>query len=176
MDNKTKDSRKKEIFSWIKLVIAALAFSFIFNNFVIVKAEVPSGSMEDTVMTGDRIVALRIAYILQGPKRGDIVVFKYPDDETQNYLKRVIGLPGETVEIIDGKVFVDSEPLVENYLKEPPVGSFGPYIVPKDSYFMLGDNRNISEDARYWENTYVKKEKIIGKAILRYAPSIKFLH
>lgn len=170
------NNKKKEIFSWVRLIFAALAVSFIINNYVIVKAEIPTGSMENTVMTDDSIIALRLAYLFDDPARGDIVVFKYPDDESQNYLKRIIGLPGETIEIVDGKVFVDSVQLEENYLKEVPIGSFGPYTVPKDSYFMMGDNRNISEDARYWEHTYVKKEKILGKAVLRYSPSIKVLH
>jgi signal peptidase I len=170
------NNKKKEIFSWVRLIFAALAISFIINNYVIVKAEIPTGSMENTVMTDDSIIALRLAYLFEDPARGDIVVFKYPDDESQNYLKRIIGLPGETIEIVDGKVFVDSVQLEESYLKEVPVGSFGPYTVPKDSYFMMGDNRNISEDARYWEHTYVKKEKILGKAVLRYSPSIKVLH
>lgn len=170
------NDKKKEIFSWVKLIIAALALSFVLNNYIIAKAEIPTGSMENTVMTGDRIIALRVAYLFQGPKRGDIVVFKYPDDETQNYLKRVIGLPGETVEIIDGEVFIDSELLTEDYLKEIPVGSYGPFEVPEQSYFMLGDNRNMSEDARYWENTYVEEKKIIGKAVLKYSPDFKVLN
>lgn len=172
MDKNTK----KEIFSWIKVVVIALALSFIVNNNVIVKAEIPTGSMENTVMTGDHILALKIAYLFHGPERGDIVVFKFPDDESQNYLKRVIGLPGETVEIIDGKVYINSELLNEDYLKEVPVGSYGPYQVPEDSYFMLGDNRNFSEDSRYWVNTYVKENKILGKAVLRYSPNLKLLN
>ena len=91
---------------------------------------------------------------------------------SQLYIKRVIGLPGDKVQIIDGKVYInDSEtPLDEPYLPEPPEGDYGPYYVPEDSYFMLGDNRNWSKDSRFWTNTYVKKEKVLAKAIFRYYP------
>jgi len=168
---------KKEVFDWIKVVFAALAISFIINNFIIVNGQVPSGSMENTVMTGDRIVAFRLSYLFELPQRGDIIMFKYPDDESQNYLKRIIGLPGETVEIIDGNVYINgsTEPLSKDYLKEMPIGSYGPYVVPKNSYFMLGDNRNESEDSRYWNNPYVQKDKILGKALFRYYPNLNLL-
>ena len=108
-------------------------------------------------------------------RRGDIVIFKYPDDESVDYLKRIIGLPGETVEIISGKVYINGELLDEPYLSEEPTGDFGPYQVPEDSYFMLGDNRAVSKDSRYWHNTYVKKDKIIAKAFVMYWPSLKWL-
>lgn len=169
--------KKKEILDWLKVILAAVAISFILNNFVIVNAQVPTGSMENTVMTKDRVFALRLSYLFENPQRGDIVVFPLPDDESQNYLKRIIGLPGDTVEIKDGKVYINNseEPLQEDYLKEKPTGDYGPYEVPENSYFMLGDNRNISLDSRYWEHTFVKKNKIMGKVVLRYYPSIKLL-
>ncbi len=169
--------KKKEILDWLKVILAAVAISFILNNFVIVNAQVPTGSMENTVMTQDRVFAFRLSYLFENPQRGDIVVFPLPDDESQNYLKRIIGLPGDTVEIKDGKVYINNseEPLQEDYLKEKPTGDYGPYEVPENSYFMLGDNRNISLDSRYWEHTFVKKNKIMGKVILRYYPSIKLL-
>ena len=102
----------------------------------------------------------------------DIVIFKFPDDESQLFIKRVIGLPNETVTIIDGKVYIDDnkEPLYEPYLAQEMVGTFGPYEVPENCYFMLGDNRNYSRDSRFWENTYVSKDKILGKALFRYFP------
>lgn len=167
----------KDLIEVVKMIITALIITFILNNYIIVTAEVPTSSMENTVMTDDRILAFRLSYLFQEPKRGDIIVFPYPDDESINYLKRIIGLPGETIEIIDGKVFIDGNntPLQEDYLKEIPEGSYGPYIVPADCYFMLGDNRNISADSRYWENTFVMKDKIIGKAILSYYPNVHIL-
>ncbi|MFU0827063.1 MAG: Signal peptidase I [Lachnoclostridium sp.] len=169
--------KKNEVLDWLKVILIALAISFILNNFVIVNAQVPTASMENTVMTHDRVFAFRLSYLFSDPKRGDIVIFPFPDDESQTYLKRIIGLPGETVEIKDGKVYINNskEPLQEDYLKEKPVGDYGPYKVPEDSYFMLGDNRNISLDSRYWKNTFVSKDKILGKVILRYYPSFKLL-
>ena len=106
------------------------------------------------------------------------MIFKYPDDESQLFIKRVIGLPGETVEIIDGKVYIDGSetPLDDSFIPETMRGSFGPYEVPEDCYFMLGDNRNNSKDSRYWENTFVRFDQIVGKAIIRYYPSIKLLN
>ena len=129
--------------------------------------------MENTIMTHDRLIALRTAYWFSEPKRGDIVVFHYPDNEEELYIKRVIGTPGDTVEGKDGIVYVNGEALEEPYIKEPAEEDFGPYQVPKESYFMLGDNRNHSRDSRDWENTYVKKNKILGKAFLRYYPNFK---
>lgn len=120
-------------------------------------------------------MGLRLYYDFKEPERGDIVIFKYPDDESVDYLKRIIGLPGETVEIISGKVYINGELLDEPYLSEEPTGDFGPYQVPEDSYFMLGDNRAVSKDSRYWHNTYVKKDKIIAKAFVMYWPSLKWL-
>jgi len=150
----------KEIVSWALYFLGALVVAFLLTKYVIVNAYVPTGSMENTIMPHDRLIASRIHYYLTDPERGDIVVFKYPDNEEMLYVKRVIGLPNETVEIKAGKVYIDGELLAESYLKENTVGDFGPYTVPEGSYFMLGDNRNNSTDSRYWQNKFVKKEKI----------------
>lgn len=176
-DNK-KEGRKKvkdEIISWVLTIAIALIVAFAINSFVIVNAKVPTGSMENTIMPKDRFIANRLAYINDNPDRGDIVVFKYPDDESVLYVKRVIGLPGDYVEIIDGKVYINNseEPLIEEYIKEEMYGTYGPYTVPEDCYFMLGDNRNNSLDSRFWENTFVEKEKILGKVIFKYYKGFK---
>lgn len=156
----------------ILVVFAVVAF---LQRYVIVNAAIPSGSMEDTIMTGDRVFGNRLIYNKNDPERGDIVIFKYPDDETQLFIKRVIGLPGETLTIRDGKVYINGSdtPLDEPYLKETPIGDFGPYEIPEDCYFMMGDNRNHSMDSREWENTYVKRDKILAKAVFRYFPFSK---
>ncbi|MGN0501454.1 MAG: signal peptidase I [Ruminococcus sp.] len=122
------------------------------------------------------MIGNRLAYTFGDPQRGDIAIFKFPDDESQLFIKRVIGLPGDKIQIIDGLVYVNdsAEPLQEDYLAETPAGDFGPYYVPEDSYFMMGDNRNYSKDSRLWENTYVKRDKILAKAALRYYPFDKF--
>ncbi len=164
-----------EVKEWtLVLGIAVLASLFI-NFFIIVNATVPSSSMEKTIMTNDRVLGFRLSYLFSDPKRGDIVIFRYPDDEEILYIKRIIGMPGETVEIHGGNVYVDGEALDEPYIAEITRGDFGPFYVPENSYFMMGDNRNNSSDSRFWQNKFVKKEKIIGKAILRYWPGIKFL-
>ena len=106
-------------------------------------------------MPGDRLLGLRLTYLFSDPQRGDIVVFKYPVDESVNYIKRIIGLPGETVEIRDSKVYINGSetPLEEDYLKEEwvDVNDGFTFQVPEDCYLMMGDNRNDSSDARYWQ-------------------------
>lgn len=173
--------RKKGFFSglfeWVRIIVFAVVIALLINHFLIANALIPSGSMETTIMTGDRIIGLRTSYWFSEPERGDIVIFKYPDDESKLFIKRVIGLPGDKVEIVEGKVYINdsTEPLAEPYLTVEPKGSFGPYEVPEGSYFMLGDNRNVSKDSRYWDNTFVKEEKIIAKAFFRYYPSFHLI-
>ena len=168
---------KKELFDIIKTILIAIIVAFIITNFIIVNAVVPTGSMKTTIMPNDRLIAFRLSYIFSEPKRGDIIVFKAPDDENMLYVKRIIGLPGETLNIIDGKVYINdsNEPLPDEYIMEEMLGSFGPYTIPKDSYFMMGDNRNDSQDSRYWENTFLSKDNILGKVIFKYYPKIESL-
>lgn len=164
---------KKEIIDWVVTVIIAVVIAVGINKFIVVNAKIPSASMETTIMTGDRIYGNRLAYLKNDPKRGDIVIFKAPDDESVLYIKRVIGEPGDTLIIIDGKVYINGseEPLDESaYVNGTPKGDFGPYEVPEGAYFMMGDNRNNSLDARYWNNTYLYRDKILGKAWFRYYP------
>ena len=180
MDKKKTDKKSliKEIKDYVFLIILAFTFAFLMNKYVYANAEVPTGSMIPVVQPGDRLIVNRLSYLFDDPKRGDIVMFVNPDDECKNYLKRVIGLPGEKLEIRGGFIYInDSEkPLSEPYLNDEPNGDFGPYNVPEGSYFMLGDNRDNSLDAREWKNKYVKKDKIVGKAWLKYYPNITLLH
>ena len=163
---------KSEIISWIQILVAAAAIAFVLNTFIIANSRVPSASMENTIMTGDRVVGNRLSYLTKDPERYDVIIFKYPDDESQLFIKRIIGLPGETVEIRDGHIYIDgsSEPLEDVETKEYMVGNYGPYTVPEGCYFVMGDNRNDSKDSRYWINPYVSKDKILGKAVFRYWP------
>lgn len=177
-DNKEEQNKKnikKEIFSWIKLIAIALLIAWVINNYVVVNATIPSASMEDTIMVGDRIYAFRLSYLFKDPQRGDIIVFPFPDNEEENYIKRIIGLPGETVEGKDGVVYIDGKALEETYTKDSIDDDFGPFTIPEDSYFMLGDYRSVSADSRYWEHPFVEKDKILGKAILKYYPKIKLI-
>lgn len=121
-----------EIWDYVKMIIIVVAVVLVINNVVLINAKIPSESMEKTVMTGDRLFGFRLAYginldlfgnqiskKISDPKRDDIVIFKYPDDESQLFIKRVIGLPGETVEIKDGKVYIDGVEKEEDFLPEP---------------------------------------------------------
>lgn len=172
-----KKSLWKELWEYVKMILFVVVVVLVVDNFLLINAVIPSESMENTIMTGDRIFGNRLAYLFDDPERFDIVIFKYPDDESQRFIKRVIGLPGETVEIREGKVYINGSdtPLDDSFTPETPVGNFGPYTVPEGCYFMLGDNRNNSRDSRMWDNPYVKKEKILGKAVLRYFPGIEVL-
>lgn len=169
----TRNSKQivKEIVAWILTIVLAVVAAKLINTYIIIKAEVPTGSMERTIEIDDCIIGFQLSYLFKDPERGDIVLFPFPDDEETIYVKRVIGLPGETVEIKDGFVYIDGEPIKESYLKEEMLGEYGPYVVPDDCYFMLGDNRNSSADARRWQNTYVEEEKIMAKVLFRYSPS-----
>lgn len=170
---KRKNSVLKEIISYMLVIAAAFVLAFFTNHFLIVNARIPTGSMIPTIMEGDRIIGNRLAYNHSEPKRGDVIVFYNPDNEEEKYVKRVIGLPGETVRIVDGAVYIDGQLLDESaYLDTTPYGSYGPYTVPEDCYFMMGDNRNSSWDSRFWSNTYVHKNKIIAKAVFCYYPDI----
>lgn len=174
----TKKAILKELRDYLLLIILAFSIAFLLNRFVYANAEVPTGSMMMTVMPGDRLIVNRLAYVFEEPQRGDIVMFKFPDNEKDNYLKRIIALPGETIEIKGGLVYINESkvPLKEDYLKETPdIEDFGPYEVPENSYFMLGDNRNGSQDSRYWNKKFVTRDKIIGKALFRYYPNISIL-
>lgn len=174
---KPKFNLKEEIISWIQILVTAALIAFVLNRFIIANSRVPSASMENTIMTHDRVIGSRLSYHFSDPERGDIVIFYFPDDVTEKtyYVKRIIGLPGDIIDIKDGHVFLNGseEPLEEPYLKddmETPEELH--FEVPEDCYFMMGDNRNLSSDARFWDNTYVKREKIVAKVLFRYFPSI----
>ncbi len=175
MNSEFKEVVIREAVSWIKVVVFSVVVSLIITNYIIVNAEVPTGSMENTIMTNDRLVANRLEYKFGDPKRFDIVVFPSPDEPEMMLVKRVIGLPSETVVITSGQVYINGsrEPLDTSFIKGSLMGDYGPYEVPEDCYFMLGDNRNVSLDARLWQNKYVNKSEILGRVIFKYYPSYK---
>ena len=199
MSQMNEDGRvnvKREIRDWILVIVFAVAATLFIKNFILVNAGVPTSSMVSLIDPGDRLIGFRLAYVFDGPERGDVVIFRYPIDEKQKFIKRVIGLPGETVEIREGKIYIDGslEPLEEDYLPEEwVVNNDGLYYeVPEDAYFVLGDNRNISKDARYWAQealslglastpeeaekyTYVTDKQLMGKAIFKYYPRFELL-
>ena len=162
----------KEVRSYIVMIAVVFAVVLFVNNFFLINARIPSSSMEETIMMNDRIFGNRLAYKSDDPKRFDIVIFRYPDDPSTLFIKRIIGLPGETVEIRSGKVYIDgsAEPLDDSFCKEEPLGDFGPFAVPEGCYFMMGDNRNNSNDSRFWQNSFVSRDEILGEAMVRYWP------
>lgn len=167
---------KQNIWSWIKDLLFATIFVFILNTCVVVNAKIPTGSMENTIMTNDRIIAFRLNYTFEEPKRGDIVVFKYPDDESQKFVKRIIGMPGEEIIINNKSIYIDGNLLYEPYIKEEMAQDENMiFQIPENAYFMMGDNRNDSLDSRYWENTFVYRDKFLGKVILKYFPEIEIM-
>ncbi len=196
-ENAKETSLKAEILSWVEVIVIAVVLALFIDNFIIINATVPSGSMEKTIMTGNRVLGLRFSYWFKDPQRGDIVVFKYPIDEAlgenTKFIKRIIGLPGETVEIKDGAVYINGEKLEEDYINGTwTVENDGfTFEVPEDQYLMLGDNRNNSSDSRYWASiamseglantpeeamaySYVPRKKILGKAYICYWPFTDF--
>lgn len=173
----------KVIFSWVwKIALSALIL-LSFTVFLI-NAEIPSGSMENTIMTGDRIFGNRLAYNgSKSPKRYDVVIFEDPTGSGKYLIKRVIGLPGDTLVFKDGDVYLkdESEPLDDSFCKTQHSTGTGllngnTVYVPEGCYFVMGDNRGDSLDSRYWVNKsgepipYIQESDIIAKAAFRYYP------
>ena len=145
-------------FKSLRFMLLIFLVTTFLMNYVLINAYIPSGSMENTIMTGDRVIGLRF---IRHYNRGDIVIFPDPDGGGYYLIKRIIGLPGDTVTIQGGTVSINGTPLEEPYLKETmrKDESFS-ITVPDSGYFMMGDNRNDSFDARYWENKIVYEENI----------------
>lgn len=221
---KKKKSKFAETVDFLLPIVIAVIIALLLKYFVFANAVVPTGSMKNTINEHDRIIASRIAYINETPQRYDIILFYYPDDESQIFVKRVIGLPGETVTVVDGSAFITNKDgntyeTDQSFVTNgEPIGDYGPYYIPEkgevittdgiycyaengmkvgytqfidkyckvsDSgeytvaenlYFCMGDNRNESHDSRFWENTYVAENKILGEAKFKYYPEFKVLN
>ena len=145
------------------LLLAVFIVLFITQGF-----RVSGDCMRPHLATGERVLAYKLAYALQGPRRGDIVIFQYPKDPQQTFVKRVIGLPGDTVSIKAGRVYVDGASLPEPYRVYEAHGDMAPQLVPHESYFVMGDNRDVSDDSRYWGD--LPRYDIIGRAVACYWP------
>lgn len=160
----------------LQTVGLSIVLAFGIRQFVAEARVVPTGSMQPTVEINDRLVIEKISYRFHSPERGDIIVFQAPQKALEAagsttkdaYLKRVVGLPGETIEVRDGKVYVNDQALTENYIKAPPLYTWGPRVVPDSHYLVLGDNRNGSSDGHVWG--FLPEETIIGKATARFWP------
>ncbi|MCD6231843.1 signal peptidase I [Candidatus Aerophobetes bacterium] len=170
---------KKKIISTLKetveTIVIAFVLAFFIRTFVAESFWIPTGSMKPTLHIKDRIMAYKFCYGLKNVDRGDILVFKYPLNPKQNFVKRVIGLPGDEILIKDKKLYVNgkliNEPYViheDDYLRGFPRDEYGPVKVPLDSVFVMGDNRDNSADSRYWG--FVPQQNLVGEAFLLYWP------
>ncbi len=167
-------SLKAEIISWAKVIGSAIVLAYLLKTFAVVNATVVSGSMENNIMTNDRVICNRLAYLFADPARFDVIAFDFtePSGTEVIYVKRIIGLPGETVTVLNGQVYIGdaAEPLPDSFVAEPPHGDAGPFTVPEGCYFVMGDNRNSSYDSRYWAEPYVPHADILGKYLFTYYP------
>ena len=156
----------------LKTISLSIFLALGIRTFVAEARYIPSGSMLPTLEINDRLIIDKVGYKLGDPHRGDVVVFNPTEELKKQYkdafIKRIIGLPGETVEVKNGLVFINGEPLPEKYIAEKPQYNWGPGTVPEGSYLVLGDNRNNSYDSHYWG--FVPRENIIGRATVRFWP------
>jgi signal peptidase I len=165
-ENETKrDSVWREI---IESVILAVILAAVIRIWLLEPFYIPSPSMEPTLYPQDRIIVNKIIYKFRPPQRGDVVVFKYPLDPQRDFIKRVIAFEGETIEVRTNYVFINGKRLDEPYLPYEVVPDFGPFQVPKDHIFVMGDNRNNSDDSRVWGP--LNKKFLVGKALCIYWP------
>ncbi|MFW5786838.1 MAG: signal peptidase I [Halanaerobiales bacterium] len=162
---------KSEIKEFLQSLVIAAILAFFIITFVAQSFVVDGDSMDPTLQNGERLFVNKFIYRFHPPERGDIIVFTPQGAPDSKYIKRVIGLPGETVEIKDGTTFIDGKPIKEDYIKESISGDYGPYEVPEKSVFVMGDNRNHSADSRYPEIVgFVDYDTISGKAFWVYWP------
>lgn len=159
----------------LKTIGLSVVLALGIRTFVAEARYIPSESMLPTLEVNDRLIVEKVSYHFKGPNRGDIVVFQPTDQLKQQnpslkdaFIKRVIGLPGEKVEVINERVYINDEPIQESYIESPPDYQWGPEVVPPGSYLVLGDNRNNSYDSHFWG--YVPKDNIIGRAVVRFWP------
>ena len=173
MENKIEGERRQKspienfIYEWIIPIISAFIIAFLIHKFVLYKVYIPSESMVPTLNVGDRLFVTRV-YNADNLKRGDIVVF-YSEELQEDLIKRLIGLPGDKIEIKDGVVSVNGEVLKEDYVGSQDDFN-GEYEVPEGKFLFLGDNRANSKDSRYWINPYIDEDDISGKAQVKVYP------
>lgn len=167
-------SRRRDLnWKWLLIPASALLAAILLNTLCIICAIVPSSSMEPAIEEDALLVANRLAYINKAPVRGDVILFRHEELGTSLIVKRIVGLPGETVEIRSGQVYIDETPLEETYVTDASSDSFAPITIPAKHYFVLGDNRRHSHDARSWEDPFVSAEEIRAKAVFTLLPSIQ---
>jgi signal peptidase I len=180
MSTENKLETQAPIQSWwqkyaetIRIFVVALAIALFLRTFIVEPRFIPSGSMEPTLQVGDRILVDKISQKWQDPQRGDILIFYPPkspaiEDNSKAYIKRLIGIEGDRIAISGGKVYRNGQALDESYIAEPIKYAMRSVVVPKGHYWMMGDNRNHSNDSHIWG--FLPKENVIGKATIRFFP------
>ncbi len=169
-----KDGIGRSILEVVEIVVIALALSWILRSFVVEARVIPTGSMLPTIQLQDRIVVDKLFFKWSGLKRGDIVVFHPPARvaATEDFIKRIVGVPGDKLEVKNQKVYINDQPLTEPYIKDPPRYNYGPQLIPAGAFFVMGDNRNNSADSHEWG--LLPAENITGRALFRYWPLTSF--
>ena len=163
---------------YIEAFLIAIVLALIIRTFIVEAFKIPSGSMEQTLLVGDHLLVNKFIYRFTDPKRGDVIVFKYPDNPSRNFIKRIVGIGGDTIEVRDKAVYVNGQQQDDSFTQHlfsdvlpahmSPRDNFGPVTVPQNAYFMMGDNRDSSLDSRFWKNTFVTRQAIVGKAMIIY--------
>ncbi len=166
----------EKVREWVKDIVVALILALIIRTFIVQAFRIPSGSMIPTLLVGDHLLVEKITYRFREPKRFEIIVFKFPLDKSKDYIKRVIGLPGDEIKIVNKEVYVNGKKLDEPYVQHTdpnvipaqfsPRDNYGPVTVPKGHLFVMGDNRDNSYDSRFWG--FVPEKDIVGKAFIIY--------
>jgi len=153
------------------ILVLAILLSLVLRAYIVEARVIPSGSMLPTIQLNDRVLVNKFIYRFQQPERLDVIVFEPPVEtgQKEDFIKRIIALPGDEVEVRGGQVFINGEALTETYLFEKPLYRFGPVTVPANSYFVMGDNRNHSYDSPLW-NAWLTFDHIKGKAFYTYWP------
>jgi signal peptidase I len=159
---------KSEFKEYLEAVGIAIILSFLIITFIVQAFYIPSGSMRPTLKPGDRIFVNKFIYRFKDPERFDIIVFKYPVNPRKKFIKRVIGLPGDTVEIKSGNVYINAKQIEEDYTLDQGYSDYQKVKISPKNYFVLGDNRNNSEDSRFWG--FVPRKNVVGKALFRFWP------
>lgn len=178
MSNQVKTEKKNKLWENLQIIAIAITLAFMMRTFVAEPRYIPSDSMLPTLETGDRLVVEKVTYRLHQPSKGDIVVFNPPPQlllqgyqAEQAFIKRVIGTSGETVAVKNGTVYVNSQPLTEKYIFAPPNYELLPVQVPLGQLFVMGDNRNNSNDSHIWG--FLPEKNVIGRAVFRFWPFLR---
>ena len=167
----------RELLGWIVYILIIVGLTYLIITYVGQRTRVSGSSMETTLSDGDNLIVDKISYRFQDPRRYDIIVFPYRYEANTYYIKRIIGLPGETVQIVDGEVYIDGKLLGEHYgneLMENAGLAADPITLGDDEYFVLGDNRNNSQDSRVSNVGVLHRDELLGRAWIRIWPFSEF--